>query len=139
MSSSLRADLPQLWQGGATLPCGAQALGTRASAVVAHGLSCSMACGIFPGQGSNQRPLHWQADSQPLRHQGSPDIMDFNTVLFQKIELKNFQAIHCDNNCLDQAKVTMLTQFICISVYVCHLTFQQITSKTADFDIDIRR
>ena len=42
------------------------------SAVVAHGLSCSAACGIFPDQGSNPCPLHWQADSQPLRHQGSP-------------------------------------------------------------------
>ena len=36
-----------------------------------HGLSCSVACGIFPDQGSNPCPLHWQADSQPLRHQGS--------------------------------------------------------------------
>ena len=34
-----------------------------ASVVVAHGLSCSTACGIFPDQGSNPRPLHWQADS----------------------------------------------------------------------------
>ena len=42
------------------------------SAVVAHGLSCSTVCGIFPDQGSNLCPLHWQADSQPLRHQGSP-------------------------------------------------------------------
>ena len=42
------------------------------SVVVAHGLSCSAACGIFPDQGSNLCPLHWQADSQPLRHQGSP-------------------------------------------------------------------
>ena len=42
------------------------------SVVVAHGLSCSAACGILPDQGSNPRPLHWQADSQPLRHQGSP-------------------------------------------------------------------
>ena len=33
------------------------------SVVVAHGLSCSEACGIFPDQGSNPRPLHWQADS----------------------------------------------------------------------------
>ena len=39
---------------------------------MAHGLSCSEACGIFPDQGSNLCPLHWQADSQPLRHQGSP-------------------------------------------------------------------
>ena len=42
------------------------------SAIVAHGPSHFTACGIFPDQGSNPRPLHWQADSQPLRHQGSP-------------------------------------------------------------------
>ena len=42
------------------------------SVVVAHGPSCSTACGTFPDQGSNLCPLHWQADSQPLRHQGSP-------------------------------------------------------------------
>ena len=42
------------------------------SLVVAHGPSCSAACGIFPDQGSNPCPLHWQADSQPLCHQGSP-------------------------------------------------------------------
>ena len=41
------------------------------SVVVAHGPSCSTACGIFPDQGSNPCPLHGQADSQPLRHQGS--------------------------------------------------------------------
>ena len=40
--------------------------------VVAHGPSRSAACGIFPDQGSNPCPLHWQADSQPLHHQGSP-------------------------------------------------------------------
>ena len=39
---------------------------------MAHGPSCSAACGIFPDQGSNPCPLHWQADSQPLCHQGSP-------------------------------------------------------------------
>ena len=42
------------------------------SVVVAHGPSCSAACGIFPDQGSNPCPLHWQADSQQLHHQGSP-------------------------------------------------------------------
>ena len=42
------------------------------SAIVAHGPSRSAARGIFPDQGSNPCPLHWQADSQPLRHQGSP-------------------------------------------------------------------
>ena len=51
-----------------------QSTGSRCagSATVAHGPSCSAACGILPDQGSNPCPLHWQADSQPLRHQGSP-------------------------------------------------------------------
>ena len=42
------------------------------SAAVAHGPSRSVACGILPDQGSNPCPLHRQADSQPLRYQGSP-------------------------------------------------------------------
>ena len=90
-SSLLRAGLLQLWRAGATLCCGARAshcggfsccrawtLGAQASVVaahglqqlwhvgsvvVAHGLSCSMACGIFLDQGSNPCSLHWQADS----------------------------------------------------------------------------
>ena len=45
------------------------------SVVVARGPSCPAACGIFPDQGSNPCPLHWQADSQPLRHQGSPEML----------------------------------------------------------------
>ena len=53
-----------------------QSTGSRraGSAVVAHGPSRSAACGILPDQGSNPCPPHWQADSQPLRHQGSPRI-----------------------------------------------------------------
>ena len=55
--------------------CGTQALGARASVavargvqsagsvVVAHGLGCSVACGIFPDQGANPCLLHWQVDS----------------------------------------------------------------------------
>ena len=39
---------------------------------ICGGPSCSEACGIFPDQGSNPCPLHWQGDSQPLYHQGSP-------------------------------------------------------------------
>ena len=45
------------------------------SVVVAHGLSCSTACGIFLDQGSNPCPLHQQADSYPLYHQGSPGLL----------------------------------------------------------------
>ena len=42
------------------------------SVVVVHGLSCSVACGIFPDQGLNSCLLHWQADSLSLSHQGRP-------------------------------------------------------------------
>ena len=42
---------------------------------MAHGLSCSGACGIFPDQGSNPCPLHSQVDS--LSHQGSPLCVHF--------------------------------------------------------------
>ena len=57
------------------------------SVVVAHGLSCSVACGIFPDQGSNPCPLYWQADSQPVRHQGSPQQTNFKVyVERQKIQ-----------------------------------------------------
>ena len=87
-SSLLCTGFLQLWRAGATLRCGARAshcggfsccraraLGTWASVVVAHGLqsagsvvvvhglSCSTTCGIFPDQGSNPCPLHWQAGS----------------------------------------------------------------------------
>ena len=33
------------------------------SVIVAHRPSCSVACGIFPDQGSSPCPLHWQTDS----------------------------------------------------------------------------
>ena len=53
------------------------------SATVAHGPSRSAARGILPDQGSNPRPLHWQADSQPLRHQGSPEVSIFNKIFLR--------------------------------------------------------
>ena len=51
---------------------GAPGLQSTGSIVVAHRLSCSESCEIFPNQGSNLCLLRWQADSLPLSHQGSP-------------------------------------------------------------------
>ena len=91
-SSFLCEGFLQLRQVGAPLHRGARASHCRGlslrstgsrragSVVVAHGPSCSAACGIFPDQGSNPCPLHWQADSQPLRHQGSPADVIFKTL-----------------------------------------------------------
>ena len=51
--------------------CGSRTLERRLSSC---GSRVQLLCGMWdpPGQGSNPCPLHWQADSQPLRHQGSP-------------------------------------------------------------------
>ena len=70
------------------------------SVVVAHGPSRSAACGILPDQGSNPCPLHWQADSQPLCHQGSPLSIFlkggcFHHFPFIKINLFDLRAYHC--------------------------------------------
>ena len=59
------------------------------SVIVAHGPSRSAACGILPDQGSNPCPLPWQADSQPLRHQGSP-IPTLMRVFFYHEWMLNF-------------------------------------------------
>ena len=44
----------------------------RLSSSSSNGLSCSAACGSSSHQGSNSRLLHWQGDSFPVSHQGSP-------------------------------------------------------------------
>ena len=46
----------------------APGLQSTASVVVAHGLSCSVACGIFPDQRLNTCHLPWQTDSLPPSH-----------------------------------------------------------------------
>ena len=52
------------------------------SVVVTRGFSCSLAWGIFqdPDQESNSSLLHWQVDSLPLSHQGSPSNFFLSTV-----------------------------------------------------------
>ena len=63
------------------------------SVIVAHGPSCSAACGILADQGSNPCPLHWQADSQPLRHQGSPTWLFFN-IFCSECSLADMKVRH---------------------------------------------
>ena len=47
------------------------------SVVVVYGLCCSAACGISLDQGSHLCLLHWQGDSLPVHHQGSPQTLPF--------------------------------------------------------------
>ena len=85
----------QLWRAGFSLPC-LLLLGSRApvaaacgptscfSWVLGHRLSSysSAACGILPDQESNPCLLHWQADSLPLSHEGSPRLTFYGQHLF---------------------------------------------------------
>ena len=59
------------------------------SVAVAHGPSCSAACGIFPDQGSNPCHLHRQSDSQPPRHQGSPSWSVFEVIWLKAAKLRS--------------------------------------------------
>ena len=74
------------------------------SAAVAHGPSCSAACGIFPDQDSNPCPLHWQADSQPLHHQGSPYPLYFNLHFSACISFSS----------LDSSFLTLFSSFLSV-------------------------
>ncbi|XP_073650612.1 telomeric repeat-binding factor 1 isoform X1 [Tursiops truncatus] len=60
--------------------------GCAGSVAMAHGPSRSAARGIFPDWGTNPCPLHRQADSQPLRHQGSPYLQHFIDAQFESDE-----------------------------------------------------
>ena len=67
--------LQWLWHMGSVVAAVVPGLQSTSSTVVAHGLSCSETCGVFPDQGSNLCLLHWQAETLPLSHHGSPAII----------------------------------------------------------------
>ena len=65
-----------LWSPWASVVA-APGLWSTGSVVAALQLSCSAACGIFPDPGPKPCLLHWQVDSWPQLHQGSPSIHSF--------------------------------------------------------------
>ena len=69
--------------------CDSWALELGLSGCGAHRFSCSEARRVFPGQGSNPCPLHWQVDSCPLYHQGSLNrfILFFHTKSSKSLTL----------------------------------------------------
>ena len=104
-----------LWCAGLSLsrPLLLRSTGSRraGSVAVAHGPSCSVACGILPDQGSNPHPLHRQADSQPLHHQGSPSSFFFLNFVF-------YMGVLLINNVVIASGVQQSDSFIhiCVSV-----------------------
>ena len=82
------------------------------SAVVAHGPSRSAACGILPDQGLNPCPLHWQADSQPLRHQGSPQTWIFILLIHLTV---------CDLNLSPNVSFPIIKmEIVTLTLLSCH-------------------
>ena len=70
---------PLLWLAGLPSSCGARAsqcagFSGGAPAFRRSDFSGFSTCGIFQDQGLNPWLLHWQADSYPLSHQGSPQM-----------------------------------------------------------------
>ena len=91
---------------------------------MAHGHGCFAVCGIFPDQGWNPCPLHWQADSLPLSHHGSSPLILIKDEFFTLYKVKG---------CLAPAHLSYLVLFhippstppqlclsICLSVSLLH-------------------
>ena len=76
-------------------------LGTG-SVVLVHELSCSVACGIFPDQGTNPCALHWLAESYALHHRESPQPLLISAAAAAAKSLQSWPTL-CDP--IDQARV----------------------------------
>ena len=77
--------LQQLWHTGSVVV--ARRLQSAGSVVVAHRLSCSMACGIFPDQGSNPCPPALAGGFLTTAPPGKSQIIMFYT-------LKLYSTVH---------------------------------------------
>ena len=73
-------------------PSGPWARGLSVGAAL--GLSRSAAWGTLPDRGSSLCPLHWQAGSRPLSHQGSPHfVLDLRFPPIEDIPSKSHTIV----------------------------------------------
>ena len=82
--------------------------------VVARALSCSDACGISADQGQDPCLLHWQTDSLPLSHQGSP-YLEF-LINFLKVQFTTYMCF-LNNSCLYNFLIFILMVWYNIQFY----------------------
>ena len=61
-----------------------------------RGLSCFLAAGVFPNQGSNPCSLHWQVDSQLLDHCRIPFIFIISKEVFISLLSVDMKTAHSD-------------------------------------------
>ena len=69
---------------------------------MAHGISCSVACGTLLDQGSNPCLWHWQADSLPLSHQGSPHLSFLKEGGSGHLGKERDKPVHAQGHCGSQ-------------------------------------
>ena len=101
--------LQSLWPVGSL--AAAPGMESTGSIIVAHRLSCSIACVILPDQGLNPFLLQWQAYSLPLNHQGSPIFFSWSEcLLYEYIYLKLFWGEHL--------RLTYVYIYICDTVII---------------------
>ena len=100
------------------------------SVVAAHRLSCSMARGNFLDQGSNLCPLHCQADSQPLDHQGSPSKYVFSYIYYVQALVRNTKIKYDTSSQRTYKKVFPWPDF---SYVYCYFFFPPFPRSELDF------
>ena len=98
------------------------------SVTVAHGRNRSAACGIFPDQGSNPCALHWQADSQPLHHQGSPIHALLKSNLNSTLTYRKLWSVFYHYIFLFR----MWYKYNCFSMYLFHSAFLYLVYSECD-------
>ena len=106
----LSARARPLWLVGFTDPQPVPQAPRTGSATVTRGLSCSAACGNFPDQGLNLCLRHWQADSWPLSHQGSPAELFIFSHSFKFSFISNYTT-PCSVSCRANLVVMSSLQF----------------------------
>ena len=123
------------------------------SVVVAHGPSRSAACGILPDQGSNPCPLHWQADSQPLHHQGSPIrkflnkpnlllLRDVSWLLVSQLYLVIYNENNFTCDCLQKCLFSLCPikrlfsfQLFSSQIFSDHLSLDQLFGNMVEWEV----
>ena len=114
--------------------CGSQAL-ELGSVIVAHELSCSIRCGIFPHQGSNPCPLHWQADSYHCAPREVPHFLFLLT--FYCYEIKHCSRRKCYCFVLNYSSSLFFIIVIVLCTYMCTLPTSTILCSASSFCIYI--
>ena len=79
--------------------CSPGALEQRLNSCGALASLLCVVCGIFLDQGSNPCLLHWQADSLPLSHQGSPPNLFLKTKVGKCIKIHSLLLKVEDHSC----------------------------------------